>query len=151
MTKQEVLKNVINLNNEDKPYRISVDGDKIITEIKWMDATFFSPNQVTDEVRKFRFVVQVKDDKTWLELSESEQISKRVGLGGMQMHYGGFRGKQISFSKTIGVGNDRSQGTTGIVNATFCSEDYKKPVRDYLTERGYQKTNKGFWKSLFKK
>ncbi|MBQ8249730.1 MAG: hypothetical protein IJY93_07630 [Clostridia bacterium] len=139
------------MNKDGQKYKITVDGDKIVTEVKWMDAVLFSPSAVTDEMREFKFIVQVNDDGTWSEIDESKQVSKRIGAGGLSMNYSSFRGKQISFNKTVAIGKNRDDAEVGIVNITFNSEEYKKPVRDYLTANGFKKESKGFFKRLFKK
>ena len=43
MKKEEVLSKALSLNNDTKNYVVTVEEDKIITQVKWMDATFFSP------------------------------------------------------------------------------------------------------------
>jgi len=51
--------------------------------------------------------------------------------------------------KSIGFGKNRDEDTVGIVKIEFNSEEYKKPVAEYLTSCGYKKTNKGFFAALF--
>ncbi len=147
--KQKVLTDVLSLNGEDKKYKISVDGNKIVTEVKWMDAVFFSPKEVTDEMKQFKFTVTLNDDNTYSEIDESKSVSKKVGAGGFGMQYSSFKGKEITFNKTIGIGKNKDTGDTGIVGTTFYSEEYKKPVRDFLKANGYTEKKKGFFKRLF--
>ncbi len=151
MDKQSVLQGALNLNGPDKKYEITVEDDKIITTVKWMDAVFFGPGTVTDELRNFKFIAKLNDDGTYLEIDESKAATKKVGSGGFGMSYSSFKGKEISFNKTIGVGKNREDGTEGVINITFNSQEYKKPISDYLASCGYKKTNKGFLKSLFGK
>lgn len=151
MSIQEVLQGALALNGEDKKYVISVEDDRIITTVKWMDAVFFTPGSVTDEVREFKFIAKLNGDKTWSELDQSKAVKKQAGFGGLNMSYSGFQGKQISFNKTVGVGKNRADGTTGVINITFNSEEYRKPVREYLTSCGYTKKKKGFFATLFGK
>lgn len=151
MNIQAVLKGALALNGDDKKYSVAVEDDKIITTVKWMDAVFFAPDSVTDEVRQFKFIAKLNDNNTWLELDESKSVKKSVGMGGFSMNYSGFKGKEISFNKTVGVGKDRETGSVGVVKIEFNSEEYKKPVSEYLASCGYKKTNKGFFASLFGK
>ena len=151
MNIQEVLQGALALNGEDKKYVVTIDGDKIITTVKWMDAVFFAPTSVTDEVKEFRFIAKVNDNGTLLEVDESKSVKKSAGMGGLSMNYSSFKGKEISFNKTIGIGKNRQDGSVGVIKIEFNSEEYKKPVSDYLASCGYKKTNKGFLASLFGK
>lgn len=151
MTKQEVLQGALALNDKGKNYSIQVEGDKIITTIKWMDAVFFSPNAVTDEMRNFAFSVKLRDDNTYTETDSSQAVTKTVGMGGARMNYSSFKGKQVSINRTIGFGKNRNDGTTGLIQIQFNSEDYKKPVREYLASCGYHRAKKGLFATLFGK
>lgn len=151
MNIQEVLQGALALNGDDKKYSITVEGDKIITTVKWMDAVFFAPDSVTDEVRQFKFIAKINDNNTWLEIDESKAVKKSAGIGGLSMNYSSFKGKEISFNKTIGIGKNREDGSVGVIKIEFNSEEYKKPVSEYLASCGYKKTNKGFFASLFGK
>ena len=151
MNKQEILAAVMSLNGQDKKYKISTNGNKIITEVKWMDAVLFTPSSVTDEMKQFKFIAELNDDNTWVEIDESKSVSKGFKNGGFGMQYSSFKGKEISFNKTISLGKNRETGKAGVIDITFYSEEYKKPVRDFLSKNGYKKTNKGFWSRLFKK
>lgn len=151
MNIQEVLQGALALNGDDKKYSITVEGDKIITTVKWMDAVFFAPDSVTDEVRQFKFIAKLNENNTWLENDESKAVKKSAGMGGLSMNYSSFKGKEISFNKTIGIGKNREDGSVGVIKIEFNSEEYKKPVSEYLAGCGYKKTNKGFFASLFGK
>lgn len=146
---QEVLNGALALNGDDKKYVITVEDNRIITTVKWMDAVLFSPVSVTDEVKNFKFIAKLNEDGTWLEMDESKAVSKSVGIGGVGMNYSSFKGKEISFNKTVSFGKNREDGSEGVVTFRFNSEEYKKPVKEYLANCGYKKTNKGFFASLF--
>lgn len=151
MNIQEVLQGALALNGDDKKYIVAVEGNQIHTTIKWMDAIFFSPGSVTDEVKEFKFTARLNDNNTWVEIDETKSVKKSAGIGGFSMNYSSFKGKEICFNKTIGVGKNRENGTVGVIKIEFNSEEYKKPVSDYLASCGYKKTNKGFFASLFNK
>lgn len=40
-TKEQLFESALALNGDDKKYIITVEDNKIITRIKWMDAVFF--------------------------------------------------------------------------------------------------------------
>lgn len=139
MTKEELFEAALALNGDDKKYEITVKDDKIITRVKWMDATFFSPDSVTEEMKEFEYTVRVSDHGKYTELDQSVSVTKSADRGGIGMKKSIFVGKQITFSKTVGVGKDNQTGETGVISNTFYSEEYKKPVRTLLKESGYKK------------
>ena len=149
MNKEEVLKGALALNGNDKNYTISLDGDRIIMQVKWMDAVHFAPDAVTDEMRSFSFSVTLGQDGTYTELDQAQKRSAEFTAGGLSGSYSSFKGTQISFNKTISFSKDRSSGETGVNAYTFSSEEFKKPLRDYLAQCGWTKAKKGFWKTLF--
>ena len=52
------------MNGDDKKYIITIEENKIITTVKWMDAIFFAPNIVTDEMREFKFIAKFIKTRT---------------------------------------------------------------------------------------
>ncbi len=150
MDKQQILNGALLLNGEDKDYQITVEGDRIITTVKWMNGVFFAPDSLTDEVKTFRYIVTLTDDFTWLEMDESIATKKKGGSCGFGVNRSMFKGKQLAFDFSVGVGKDRKDGSVGVVKSVFNSEEYKKPVRDYLLSCGCKKSKKGFLANLFK-
>ncbi len=149
MTINDILSGALLLNSDDKKYKITVEGNKIITEVKWMDAVLFTSSSVTEEMKTFKFTVELGDDYTWKELDESKSTSKSVSKNGLGVSYSSFKGKEISFNKTVALGKNNETGQTGVMSFTFNSEEYKKPVRDYLEKCGCKKAKQSFWKLLF--
>ncbi len=148
MKKQEVLSHVLSLNGDGKNYIVTVEDDKIITQVKWMDATFFSPSQITNEMRDFKYVVQLHDNGKYSEIDESVATTTSVSGSGFNKKFSAFKGKSISFNKTIGVGRNNTTGETGIISNTFYSEDYKKPVREFIKQYGYKRKMSSFAKGM---
>lgn len=151
MNISEVLQGALALNGEDKKYVITVEGNQIITKVKWMDAVFFTPGSVTDQVKEFQFIAKLNENGTWVEIDKTKSVTKSIGTGGISVSQNGFKGKQIGGSKTIAIGRKRDGDAVGVVKVSFNSEEYKKPVSDYLERCGYKKTKMGFFASLFGK
>ena len=139
VAKEQVLQAALALNGEDKKYQITVEGDTIITKVKWMDATFFAPGSVTDEMREFEYVVQIGKNGKYTELDKSVSSTVSVNKSGASYQKKMFYGKEISFNKTIGLGKDKQTGETGLITNQFYSEEYKQPVREMLKSFGYKK------------
>ena len=131
------------LNKPDQPWTAMVDGDSIVARWKWMDATFFAPYEVTDEVRLFTFRVTLTDKGTWKELDTVESKTADVKASGGKLSFGSssstFKGKTNQKSYQIGFGNNNQTGETGVINVKFNTTLVKQPIRDYLTACGWKK------------
>ena len=144
VSKESILQNVQNdLNKPNQPWEVSVEGDSIIAYWKWMDASFFSPNDITKEVKEYKFIVTLLDNSKWSEKDISTQSNVSFNGSGLSFGTSAFAGKQVSKSFTIGLGKDNTSNTVGVVKAKFDTTEIKKAVRDYLTNCGWKK--KGFF------
>ncbi len=140
ITKEQLFESALALNGDDKKYVITVEDDKIVTRVKWMDAVFFSPTSVSDEMRDFEYTVKVNDNGTYNEIEKYVSSSKSAGVGGLSWRKNVFVGKRKQFSRTIGLGIDKQKDEPGvIVDVTFNSEEYKDPVRTLMKTSGYKK------------
>jgi len=109
MTKQEVLQGALSLNDGDKKYTVTVEGDKIIIETKYRGS------RVREST--FRCIAQLKDNKTYTE--------KTYYFDEYRKQYGA-REKSASY---------RLDGSKEV----FDSEEVKNILRDYLDSCGYQR------------
>lgn len=139
MNKEQVFEQALALNGNDKKYMITVEENKIITRVKWMDATFFSPGSISNEMREFEYTVEIDTNGKYRELDKSVSASKSINSNGASYNKSIFVGKQISFDRTIGIGKNKQDGETGIIDVSFNSEEYKTPVRNLLKNLGYKK------------
>ena len=138
--KQQTLQNAPGaLNRPDQPWQVTVEGDAIVARWRWMDATFFSPQDVTAEVRDYTFTVTLSDKGTWRELDRS----KAKSLGGGASGFGGsastFIGKQNMKSFEFGLGKNNQTGEAGLISFKFDTTAVKQPIRAYLTACGWKK------------
>lgn len=139
-TKQQLFESALALNGDDKKYVITVEGDKIITRVKWMDAVLFSPTAISDEMRDFEYTVRVNDNGTYNEIEKYVSSSKSAGVGGLSFGKNVFVGKRKQYSRTIGLGIDKQKDDSGvIVDITFNSDEYKDPIRTLMKASGYKK------------
>lgn len=139
-TKEQILEKAESeLNKEDRPWSVKVEGDTIVATWKWMDATFFSPTQVTDEAKEFKFIVTLLDNGKWKEMDYSSSKSTKVGFGGFGMSSSTFIGHSYSKSGTIAFGKNKDTGETGIVKFNFDTAQIKGPIRDFLKSCGWKK------------
>ena len=131
------------LNKPDQPWEAAVEGDSIVARWKWMDATFFSPNEVTDQTRAFTFTVTLDNKGKWKELDKTESASAGVKMRGGKLSFGGssstFIGKTNQKSFQFGAGKNNQTGEAGMIGIKFDTTKVKQPIRDYLTSRGWKK------------
>lgn len=142
--KQKVLQDAAGaLNKPDQPWEVKVEGDSIVARWKWMNATFFAPNEVNDETKQFTFTVTLSDKGKWKEIDVIENKSSKVSAGGGKIGFGGSSSTFIGSSnkKTIqfGAGKNNQTGQVGIVGFKFNTTSVKQPIRDYLTACGWKK------------
>ena len=142
--KQQVLNDALNaLNRPEQPWEVTVEGDAIVARWKWMDAMFFAPHEVNDEVRKYSFTVILTDKGKWREVDTLEEKSKSVSMQGGNLSFGtsssSFKGKATQKSFQFGVGKDNQTGAVGLVGFKFDTAVVKKSIRDYLEYCGWKK------------
>ena len=142
--KQQVLYDAPNaLNRPEQPWQVSVEGNAIVARWKWMDATFFAPAEISDEIKAYQFTVTLDDKGKWKELDQIAEKSKSVQLKGGGLSFGtsssSFKGKTTQKSFQLGVGKDNQTGDVGIVAFKFDTNLVKQSIRDYLTHCGWKK------------
>ena len=141
--KQTVLANAPGaLNKLDRPWEVTVEGDSIVARWKWMDATFFSPHEISDETKQFTFTVTLTDKRTWKELDRTENKTSGVKMSGGKLSFGSssssFSGKTNQKSFSFGAGKNNQTGEVGLIGFKFNTTDVKQPVRDYLLACGWK-------------
>jgi len=142
--KQDVLAHAAEqLNRPDRPWFVTVQGDSIIAQWKWMDAQWFAPGSVTNEVQSFTYTVTLRDDGKYKEMDTSKSSSGGFSMSGGSVGFGSssstFKGHQTGKSFTFGTGHDNNTGQTGMIAVSFDTESVKGPVRAYLEACGYKK------------
>lgn len=131
------------LNRPDQPWEVVVEGDSIVARWKWMDATFFAPNEVNNETKEFTFAVTLTNKGTWKEMDTTKQKSGGVQFKNGSLSFGTssstFKGKTNQKSIQFGLGKNNQTGEVGLVGFKFDTTTVKQPVRDYLTACGWKK------------
>lgn len=133
MTKEEVLQGALALNGSDKSYAVTVKDDKITIQSN------FSANATGTRAGTFRCVAHLNDDNTYVET--------HVAHDGGRSEFG----KVVKIQKSITLSFGGENGKIEIEKESFNSEEIKKILRDYLEACGYKRTNKGFFKKIFRK
>lgn len=140
MNIKEVLENaMIELNKPENPWEITIEGNNIVASWKWMDATFFSPNEVNDDVKTFKYIVTLFKNGKYKEKDIAKQSNIRVSGNGLSFSTGGFVGSTAGKSVTFGLGKDHNSGKTGFVTAKFDTAIIKQPIKEYLKRCGFKK------------
>ena len=130
------------LNRPDQPWVVTIEGDSIVARWKWMDAYFFSPQEVTDEVRDYTFTVTLSDKGTYKEHDRTEEKEKSIKMEGGKLSLGtssnSFMGKTNRKSFEFGIGQDKQSGEVGLVGFKYNTTSVKQPIREYLTSCGWK-------------
>jgi len=133
----------LTLNRHGQPWVITAEGDALVARWKWMDAAFFAPHEVSQQVRDYAFTVTLGDNQTWRELDHTEKKSASVGMSGGKLHLGAssnsFSGKTNQKSFQMGLGMDDQTGQVGLVSFKFDTTPVKESIRTYLKSRGWKK------------
>jgi len=145
LEKHQVLNDAVYaLNRPEQPWHVTVEGDSIVARWKWMDATFFSPMEINDEVRNYSFTCTLDNKGKWKELDRKEEKSSNVKLNsGGGLSFGtsssSFKGKTTQKSFEFGVGKNNQTGEIGFVGFKYDTNLVKQSVRGYLTHCGWKK------------
>ena len=144
MEKQQVLQGAVQaLNGDDKPWAVTVEGDSIVGRGKWMDARFFSPASITNEEREYIFTVTLKDNGKWQEIDKATNKASGVSFSGGSLSFGSssssFKGKMSQKSVSFGLGQNKQDGSIGIIKSSLDTSLIKDSVRRYLTQCGWKK------------
>ena len=131
------------LNKPELPWVVTVEGDSIVARWKWMDAIFFSPHEVSDEVRSYYFTVTLRDNGTYREVDQSEEKTKGVSFEGGNLTFGSststFKGKKNEKSFQFGLGANKQNGLVGFVGFKYDTTQVKQYLRSWLESNGWKK------------
>lgn len=131
------------LNNPELPWEVTVQGDSIVAHWKWMDATFFAPHEISDEVKSYTFTVTLSDKGTWKEFDMSEEKEKKFGFSGGNLSFGTskdtFKGKQNKKSIEFGLGRNKDTDQVGLIGFKFDTSQVKGYIRAWLEANGWKK------------
>jgi len=131
------------LNRPDQPWFVQVQGDSIVAQWKWMDANWFAPGSVTQEVQSFTYTVTLGDNGKYKERDTMQSQSHDVGMSNGSIHFGtsssSFSGHATQKTFQFGAGHDNQTGQTGMIGVQFDTDNVKKPIRAWLESCGYKK------------
>ena len=131
MTKEEVLQGALSLNENGKNYTVTVQDNKIIIRAEYKAS--LSRKGV------FQCIAHLNDDNTYVETHKNSD-GRHLEMGKVS-----YAQKRVTF--TFGGKGEKVE----VEKETFNSDEIKNILRDYLDRCGYKKTNKGFFKRLFRK
>lgn len=157
---QETLNIAQSLNSDDKPFKYSIDGNKIIGEWKYLDAKWIGIFGNTDVDKQYKLTVTLDESNKSYKVDENfstkekslgfNPLTGKISFGTSQS---GFKGKMINRSLGFGIGvanqpqNETSFGAP-TVKYDFSNSTIKDPVLELLKKQGWKKT--GLFSNLFK-
>lgn len=140
---QETLSGIGALNNPSLPFYFSAEGNDIVGRWKWMDATFFTANGVTSEVKEYEFRVTLFDNGTYCEHDKmsNKWSSADVRNGKVEFGKSGFSGHANSKQMVMGFGKNNDTEKSGVIGFKLDTSMIKSPLRQYLNACGYINVN----------
>ena len=131
------------LNRPDQPWEVTVEGDSIVARWKWMDAVWFAPQEITDEVKSYSFAVTLSDNGKYKELDTTEEKTRQIKMEGGKIGLGTssnkFKGKQSQKSFEFGIGRNNDTGQVGFISFKYNTTQVKDAVRGWLEANGWKK------------
>ena len=105
-----------------------------------MDATFFSPNEITNEVKEYSYIVTLTDKGKWTEKDITSEKEQNINVGEGKLEFGSsnFSGYTAGKSITIGFGKNNDSNESGIVKFKYDTSIIKNEIKNYLQECGYK-------------
>ncbi len=106
-----------------------------------MDATFFSPNEITNEVKEYSYIVTLTDKGKWTEKDITSEKEQNINVGEGKLEFGSsnFSGYTAGKSITICFGKNNDSNESGIVKFKYDTSIIKNEIKNYLQECGYKK------------
>ena len=144
MPKQQILAEAENaLNRPDQPWQVTVEGDSIVARWKWMDAVFFAPHEINEELKTYTFTVKLGDNGKYKTLDAKDDKSKGITMNGGTIGFGmsssSFKGKASQKNVEYGIGLDNQTGSAGLVGFKYSTSLVKNSVCGYLESVGWKK------------
>ena len=131
------------LNSPDIPWQVTVEGDSIVARWKWMDAVWFAPHEITDEVKQYTFAVTLDDKGKFKELDTTEEKTRGITMEGGKIGFGTssdtFSGKKTQKSFEFGLGRNNDTGQVGFIAFKYDTTQVKNQVRGWLEANGWKK------------
>lgn len=132
--KQAVLVEAAALfNNEDYPFSVEMDGDRLFCIVDWKNATFLGLGSISKEVATYRYIVKLEDDGTFHGYDMDIDTMAKANLKGhVRVSGNAFAGHEIRFHKEIGV-----DAENGVQMYGFNTEKIHKPVKEFFEKKGF--------------
>ena len=108
-----------------------------------MDALWFAPHEITDDVKSYSFTVSLSDKGTYKELDTTEDKARTITMDSGKIGFGTskevFKGKQNRKSIEFGIGRNNTTGGMGIIGFKYNTTLVKDQIRGYLDANGWKK------------
>ncbi|MFZ1459091.1 MAG: hypothetical protein WAT17_04395 [Candidatus Saccharimonadales bacterium] len=160
-TLEQTLGSLETLNKSEQPFSYRVEGNQIIGEWKYLDATWAAPLAAGNIDKEFRVTVTL-DEATHTFTSKDHQSQSNSGISfnplSGQVTFGtkseGFSGHMVKKEFGFGLGSaHQKQNQTTVGGPTyqfkFNSSEIKEPLFNYLTQAGWRPGKTGFLSKIF--
>lgn len=134
MDKNQLIKELLNLNNQDIPYKISYDSEKAYVDYNLVDAKWIEFWGKAGIIKTNKYILRFDEGNKEIKYTlETANIEWKAGVPYISGSFTVFRGQQFGWESGAGFGLNEN----GSVGKTYeYSVDYSNPFKDYkaLTE-----------------
>lgn len=160
-TLQQTLTAVDSLNKPDQPFSYRVEGNQIIGEWKYLDATWAAPLAAGNVDKEFRVTVSFDEPShTFTSKDHQSQSGSKVSFNPLtgQISFGksseSFSGHMIGKEMGFGLGHaNQPQNQSSVDGPTyqwkFATSELKEPLFNFLAQYGWQKGKTNLIGKLF--
>lgn len=160
-TLQQTLAAVESLNKPEQPFSYRIEGNQIIGEWKYLDATWAAPLAAGNIDKEFKVVISFDEVARTFTYKDQQSQSKSgfslnplsgdISLGKSSEGFSGHKaGKEFGFS--FGKAK-QPQNQTPVGGPTyqykFDTSELKEPLFNFLNQNGWQKGKSGIFGKLF--
>lgn len=160
-TLQQTLAAVETLNKPAQPFSYRVEGNQIIGEWKYLDATWAAPLAAGNVDKDFQITISL-DEASHTYTSKDRQSQSKSGVSFNPLtgrtSFGksseSFSGHMIGKEMSFGLGHaNQPQNQTSVGGPTyqyrFATSEIKEPLLNFVTQHGWQKGKSSFISKLF--
>ena len=158
-TLQQTLEAVNTLNKPDQPFSYRIEGQQIVGEWKYLDATWAAPLAAGNVDKDFKVTITLNEsDHTFSSEDHQTKKSSGVSFSNGTLSFGstseGFSGHKTGKEFGFGIGKaNQPQNETPVGGPTyqykFDTGELKKPLFDFLAQTGWKQQEKGLFGKLF--
>lgn len=149
ISKQELIKKILKLNNPKNPFTITSEGDKIKATWNIVDAKWIEIFAKAGMKEHYELTITLNEKNHEVKYNERQgSVTWRAGTPEVSFSASKFSGKTIQFHKSTRYGIKEDMSIGKIYEFDFNTKKVKDPIFEVIETSGW-KIKKGFLAKLF--